>query len=127
MSVFLDPVSLFTFALVGSAHAQPARPAGFLSVIDDIPIPDGLVEQPDSITDFDGPSGRIVSAEARGPLRATDVAGFYDATLPALGWRRDGAAWLRGRGKLTIAIAEADVGLVVTYRLIERPASLGLD
>jgi len=59
----------------------------FLSVIDDLPLMAGLIEDADAALIFDGPAGRIVEAYANGPVKAGAVSGFYAATLPQLGWQ----------------------------------------
>jgi hypothetical protein len=141
MTVFLDPAALILLALAGppqSAAAQPAaqpaaqqlppqQGASFLSAIEDVPLPDGLIERSEAIADFDGPGGRIVTVQAAGFLAPPDITAFYDAAMPALGWRREGAVWLRGRAQLSISFRRSERDVIVTYRLIERPASLGLD
>ncbi|MBT6087728.1 MAG: hypothetical protein HOH22_18580 [Rhodospirillaceae bacterium] len=68
-----------------SAMAQTAR---FLSVIDDLPLMEGLNEDGDAAISFDSPTGRIVEAFASGPVAADVIAAFYAETLPQLGWRR---------------------------------------
>src|SRR3546814_15324856 len=50
--------------LIGDAWAAEA----FLSVADDIPLMSGLTENTDAATVFDKPAGRIVTAEASGPV-----------------------------------------------------------
>src|SRR3546814_3202631 len=71
---------------IGDAWAAEA----FLSVADDIPLMSGLTENTDAATVFDKPAGRIVTAEAGGPVTIAAVRAFYAATLPQLGWLPDG-------------------------------------
>ena len=133
MAVFIDPASLVVFAVAAAAPSQagqaqgPAAAAAFLTAVEDVPLPEGVSERPDSVAEFDGPNGRIVTVQAVGVVTPAAVTEFYDAALPALGWRRAGALFERGRASLSITFRRDGGTLIVTYRLIERPASLGLD
>lgn len=81
---------LTVFALTLLLGAPPARAEGFLSAYEDLPLPPGLTEVPGSGLAFDSPSGRIVEAYAHGGIKAADALKFYAATLPQLGWTREG-------------------------------------
>jgi hypothetical protein len=110
--------------LVGAVQAQQTQ---FLTAIDDVPLPAALQERGESLAEFDGPEGRIVSVQAAGVIEPGALTGFYDQSLPALGWTRDGAVFVRGRARLAITFKRDGAGLLVTFRLVERPASLRLD
>jgi len=60
--------------------------AGFFSGIEDFPLMSGLSELPDATLIFDSPSGRFVEAYAVGRVTQTEMARFYSASLPQLGW-----------------------------------------
>ena len=61
---------------------------GFLDGYDDLPLMPGLHEQTDRHVSFDSQAGRIVEIIASGNVKKADVQGFYDATLPQLGWQK---------------------------------------
>lgn len=121
-------------ALLLAAAAGIINPAAitqaevaFLSAIEDTPLPATLLEQPETLAEIDGPEGRVVSVQALGTLEPAALTAFYDAAMPALGWRRDGGAFVRDRSNLTITFRREGERLRVTFRLIEKPASLRLD
>lgn len=67
----------------------PARAdQAFFSVLDEIPLMDGLIEQTDDAVYFDTPEGRIIEAKASGTLPAQSVRAFYTESLAALGWKK---------------------------------------
>ncbi|MDA0305630.1 MAG: hypothetical protein O3B76_05000 [Proteobacteria bacterium] len=72
-------------ALSGAAYAQQDNGA-FISIIDDLPLMPGLVEEAGGVV-FDSPGGRIVQAYASGNVSQGAVRAFYSETLPQLGWR----------------------------------------
>ena len=67
---------------------SPAWATGYLDAVEDMPLMDGLTETGDGGIIFDKPTGRIVRAVATGKVTPEAVRGFYDATLPQLGWTR---------------------------------------
>lgn len=103
-------------------------PGGFVSEIDDLPLPQGFTEIADRGFVFDKPAGRIVEAYASGLLSPEKVVDFYLGTLPQLGWQRRGAATAGdGGGKsfefqredevLSIAITESDKRVFLRFSL----------
>ncbi|HVZ00330.1 MAG TPA: hypothetical protein VHA35_12540 [Dongiaceae bacterium] len=75
--------------LIAILVASPAAHATeYLVGASDLPLADGLKEQPDKGAVFDTPLGRIVTAYAAGNARPQAVLDFYDDTLPQLGWER---------------------------------------
>jgi hypothetical protein len=108
--------SLFALALllaIAPARAQD----GFVEGFEDLPLAPGLATLPEAGTGFDKPTGRIVVAYASGKTSRAAVEQFYSSTLPQLGWRRQGAAYLREGEKLTIEILAAEGGVTVRYTL----------
>ena len=94
----------------------------FLSVLDDMPLAPGLTELSDQAADFETPAGRIIDAAAQGEVASTTVSTFYDKTLPALGWVREGPGlFVRDHERLTIAVAPAARKGWVTARFSLRP------
>ncbi len=80
-----------------NAHAQEA--AGFISMIEDLPLMPGLVEEEGGMV-FDSAQGRIVQVYAIGWVNEGEVRDFYDDTLPQLGWRPDGPGVFRREGEI---------------------------
>ena len=103
------------------ASAQPVEPdeeAVFLSVIEDIPLMPGLVEDESRAVVFDATQGRLAETFARGKAEAKAVRDFYDETLPALGWRAEGRLrWVREGEALSLEIAETKDGLDIRFFL----------
>jgi hypothetical protein len=75
---------------MAATTAGAAEGTVFVTGIDDLPLMDGLSETAGSALVFDSPAGRIVEAEASGAVSRDAVLQFYGATLPELGWTRDG-------------------------------------
>jgi hypothetical protein len=86
---------LFAPAMKPQAQETPR----FISVLDDLPLMEGLVEDAASATVFDTARGRIVEVYASGALQENRVLTFYDETLPQLGWRRVASGVFRREGE----------------------------
>ncbi len=115
---------LLLTALLALAALAPAAPLqaqgkdGYVAGIPDLPLMPGLQSLPDSGLVFDKPGGRIVEAFAEGDVEAQAVHGFYDQTLPQLGWRREAAgAYLREGERLRLDLSEEAGHLTVHFRL----------
>ena len=67
---------LLLLGLLLFVPGQAAADSRFAEAIPDLPLMDGLVEQPGAVV-FDKPSGRIVEMEASGPLSQPEVEDFY--------------------------------------------------
>lgn len=97
---------------------DPDEEAKFLSVIEDIPLMPGLVEDEARAIVFDAAQGRLAETYARGRIAAQAVRDFYGDTLPALGWRAEGGSrWVREGEALALEIAELADGLDVHFSL----------
>jgi hypothetical protein len=95
-----------------------ARAAEFVAGTEDVPLMQGLAPVDGNSLAFDKPEGRIVEAEARGPLARAKVRDFYDTTLPQLGWSAAGRdAWLRDGERLHIEFGGRDGDLTVGFTL----------
>ncbi|OAB54949.1 hypothetical protein AY600_13470 [Phormidium willei BDU 130791] len=82
------------------AAAQETR---YFEELPDLPVMPGLAEAEAAGIAFDKPGGRIVTLYALGAPAPAAVRAFYAETLPALGWRPDGArAWRRAGERLTL-------------------------
>lgn len=114
---------LFLYLMLAAAAVPAAwaqnKPAGFLSVIDDVPLMPGLSERADAAVVFDKPEGRIVEAEASGRLTRAEVLKFYASSLPQLGWRTRGEGkFLRDREELVLSFVSGSGGsLTVRFTL----------
>lgn len=117
----LVAVLLALGAAVPQAAAQGAETGAdaYVEGIPDLPLMPGLRTLPDSGLVFDKPGGRIVEAFAEGSLTLESVRSFYDATLPQLGWRREGyGAYLREGERLKLDLSEDARGITVHFRLL---------
>ncbi|MBM3564662.1 MAG: hypothetical protein FJX42_00930 [Alphaproteobacteria bacterium] len=97
-------------ALAVSAPARTEAQNGqFLSVVEDVPLMAGMVEDEATAVVFDAAQGRIAETTASGSSFSRHaVLTFYGETLPALGWRPDGEGrWLREGELLTIEFEDA--------------------
>ena len=104
-------------------HAQ-AFATAYFSVIDDLPIPDGMTEMADESVVFDSPSGKIVTAAAEGKTTVAAVRAYYRTALPPLGWARrsgDGAGgdrFVRDGQTLTLDYVADGDKVTVRVRLL---------
>ncbi|RMD64712.1 MAG: hypothetical protein D6826_01780 [Alphaproteobacteria bacterium] len=90
----------------------------YVADIDDLPLMPGLAEVAGAGIVFDKPSGRIVETYAQGALARAEVAAFYAATLPQLGWRpRGGDVYTREGERLSLVFLGVDGDLVVRFTL----------
>lgn len=87
--------------LAALAFAGPTAASGkFLSVIEDLPLMDGLEEIDGGAMVFDTPAGRIVEALTIGRVDRDAVFRFYSETLPQLGWVELGPGLFSRDGEL---------------------------
>ena len=100
----LKPLIVATIAavlMIAPVIASKAQETSrFISVLDDLPLMQGLVEDADSATVFDTARGRIVEVFASGALKEGRVLAFYVETLPQLGWRRVASGLFRREGEV---------------------------
>lgn len=104
-----------------TSRALAADPE-YLAAVADLPLPPGLVEDVGAGISFDKPEGRIVEALARGAVAKTDVAAFYRAALPGLGWKpladdQASSRWQRGGEVLSVDIVDAGDPLLVRFSI----------
>lgn len=92
--------SLCVFSTAGAAE-----PSGFMSVLDDMPLMQGLTEDLDAAMVFNSGAGRVIEAAASGEIEPEKITDFYVHTLPQLGWiRRKGQTFVRGGEVLRLEI-----------------------
>ncbi len=87
---------------IASAQAQEAA---FLSGVEDMPLMPGLAENLDTTLVFDSAEGRYVEAYAEGRVTELQVAEFYRASLPQLGWYQAGLNTYRRDNELLVIFA----------------------
>lgn len=75
---------LFFLVLNSKLFAQGAS-EGMLQNLA-IPLMAGLAENEEEELLFDSPDGRIISAQAAGPIEAQAAFDYYRVVLPSLGW-----------------------------------------
>lgn len=85
---FLAVLGLFLL-LSGPSFAEETK---FFSMLDDLPLMEGLYELPQDGLSFDKPEGRIVEVSAASESKnINEIRGFYASTLVELGWTAAGA------------------------------------
>ncbi|MDD9901234.1 MAG: hypothetical protein OXT65_09675 [Alphaproteobacteria bacterium] len=70
--------------------ATPVLAAEYFSAVEDLPLMEGMQEDPSHAVVFDAPSGRIVDVAATVGADPAHVSAFYKSSLPALGWTPSG-------------------------------------
>jgi hypothetical protein len=79
--------SLLTVCITGVPLMAQSQAPAFLSVIDDLPLMPGLLENAGGALIFDTANGRIAENIASGPVEVGAVTDYYARTLPQLGWK----------------------------------------
>lgn len=85
--------------------ASPALAEGFSTVIEDLPIMDGMTEREDLTLVFDTPEGRIVETTMETSAGVETVLSYYRRTLTQLGWHPVGTSerlYIREKETLSI-------------------------
>ena len=95
---------------------------GFLSVVEDLPLMDGLAEVKGSAVIFSTQQGRIVEVLAKSissdAIRRENVLAFYGHTLPQLGWSPvEASNWVREDERLRLTVIVNDGKLMVQFSL----------
>ena len=115
------PLAAAILIAAGAVLAPAVRAAeatAYVAGIDDLPLMPGLIPVPDAGVVFDKPSGRIVEAYAEGEVGRAQVAAFYTATLPQLGWRaRQSNIFVREGERLSLVFLGGDGDLIVRFTL----------
>jgi hypothetical protein len=107
------------------AFARPGLANGaadYVAGIGDLPLMEGLVEDPDAAIIYDKPEGRIVEAVAHGDVAADEVETFYRTTLVQLGWQTtgDNLTFAREDEVLVISVEESNGAATVSFSLAPR-------
>ena len=101
---------------------KAATAGGFLSVVEDLPLMDGLVEVKGSALIFSTQQGRIAEASAKSisgdTISRENVLAFYGHTLPQLGWSPEETSnWVRDDERLRLTVIVNDGKLLVQFLL----------
>ena len=101
---------------------KPVAAGGFLSVVEDLPLMDGLAEVEGSAMIFSTPQGRIVEVSAKSitgdRIGKEKVLAFYEHTLPQLGWSPAGPLkWVREGERLDLTVTVNGGKLLVQFSL----------
>jgi len=112
-------------AQTANAGADPATAgdAAFVAGTEDLPLMPGLRQMPDTQMVFETGRGRLVEAYAKGAVTAAQVAAFYAATLPQLGWRTmsDGTGFRREGETLRIDVLPGPEPRTVRFHIAPSP------
>lgn len=60
----------------------------YVNGIEDLPVPEGFVEQKDHTLIYDTLSGQVIEALYEGQSTLKDIKNYYADTLPELGWKK---------------------------------------
>jgi hypothetical protein len=117
--IFLLHVVVMTLVL---NFGKPVAAGGFLSVVEDLPLMDGLAEVEGSAMNFSTPQGRIVEVSATSisgnTLGRENVLAFYEHTLPQLGWTpAEALNWIRENERLGLTVTVNGGKLIVQFSL----------
>jgi len=117
MFIRLTAAIFLSFSLLIAAGT--ARADAFFSVIEDLPVMEGLTENENAAVTFETATGRIVEAAARGDVPPSKVSAFYEAVLPQLGWHSEQLdSYVRDGEQLKLSVApDGDTGTVLTLSL----------
>ena len=110
----------FVVVAFGSMLQNPAAAQSQQhSWVGDVPITADLSVEPALGFAFDSPNGRIVMIFASSTANATDILGFYNESLAAIGWVGGDGEWRRGPE--TLVISEVSTAAGRLWRLMVRP------
>ncbi|MFT3722570.1 MAG: hypothetical protein QM773_03200 [Hyphomonadaceae bacterium] len=125
---------LAAIAVVAVLGAAPAHATDFLKAIEDVPVFPGLAEAAEPVV-FESDQGRVVRTNTDGRADYGAVRDFYLASLPSLGWKREGAGehgpfvFTREHERLTLSIEPAagtGSPINVIFELVAKLASTRL-
>jgi len=75
----------------------------YSTVMEDLPLMQGMSERPDDTTVFDNPNGRIIEFSTQTSESTAAVKDFYAQTLPPLGWKAaDATHFVREKEELKL-------------------------
>jgi len=116
--LLIAALSSACLAAAGARAWAADEGVAFLTGVEDVPLPPGLVEDRTAGIAFDTAEGRIVQALATGEIAERDVRDFYAATLPELGWVMvEPFLYRRGGEQLRLDVAPDNGRLAVRFSL----------
>ena len=115
-SLFLASLGMFASASMQTSEAAESQQHSWVG---DLPIMPALSVEPALGFAFDSPNGRIVMVFASSAAAAPDIMGFYNESLPAIGWAGGDGSWRRGSEVLLISEVTTAAGRL--WRLMLRP------
>ena len=111
----------FLAGVIFSPISVSAQQPVFLSVIEDLPLMPGFVEDSEGALKFETAAGRIVEITASGAGTTSAVVDYYSRTLPQLGWQLETPTrYTRDEEILVIDLLELDqngAGVEVHFKL----------
>ena len=85
--------------VMGTASFAQAEQAGWVG---DLPVPASAIIDTTDAVSFDSPAGRVVKFTIQTRLDEAALTSFYDETLAALGWQKQGASYVKANETLHI-------------------------
>ena len=111
----LKTVSLLMFLALISLPAWAAATV-YSSVLDDLPLMQGMAERPEDTVVFDNPGGRIIEFSTETTEPASAVRDYYQRALPPLGWKAAGMSqFVRDKEMLKIEFDKKGEGTIVRF------------
>lgn len=108
----------FLIAFLFVTAPVSAAETAYSTVIEDLPLMQGMTEKADEAVVFDKPAGRIVEINAETAAAPQAVEQFYAEALPPLGWQTVApATYARGDEKLKIDTEKRGAATVAHFTL----------
>ena len=85
--------------VMGTTSFAQAEQAGWVG---DVPVPASAIIDTTNAVSFDSPAGRVVKFTIQTRLDEAALTSFYDETLAALGWQKQGASYVKANETLRI-------------------------
>ena len=122
-SALMLRVIVFSLAALVAGSLPALAADRFVSVIEDLPLMQGLEENENAAVAFETAGGRIAEAEARGNVTPAGARGFYRSVLPQLGWKMiaEGDFQRDGERLKVVIEPDGDAGAVVGFSLSPVP------
>ena len=90
----------------------------FIPGTEDIPLMENLAMDENETISFDTPAGQIMQVQAKTNLSPKAVQTFYENTLPAIGWQKNGPnSYHRGQDKMTLSTKTTGTTTIVKFQM----------
>tara|TARA_B100001057_G_scaffold452138_1_gene495808 strand:- start:1153 stop:1551 length:399 start_codon:yes stop_codon:yes gene_type:complete len=111
------PVQIIAFllALLISgicAKASYSKMSDSVIFIDDIPVMESMIVEPEFSFSFDSPSGRIIILIITSNEEKKSIFEFYKELMPQLGWTISGSGYLKGKEKFQVVSSNNQEGII---------------